>query len=105
MHSCFLCEQQSANKHGKDKKCCQGSEFLKKSQLEPFDPNCDTTLPRRRKKNNRVNHQRALRASKIPEVASSIQFNRQGTLRKNVALVQKSCKTSVEQSFFAGCPS
>jgi hypothetical protein len=28
-----------------------------------------------------------------------------GTLRKNVALVQKSCKTSVEQSFFAGCPS
>jgi hypothetical protein len=27
-----------------------------------------------------------------------------GTLRKNVALVQKSCKTSVEQSFFAGVP-
>jgi hypothetical protein len=28
----------------------------------------------------------------------------QGTLRKNVTLVQKSSKTSVEQSFFAGCP-
>jgi hypothetical protein len=27
-----------------------------------------------------------------------------GTLRKNVALVQKSSKTSVEQSFFVGCP-
>jgi hypothetical protein len=30
--------------------------------------------------------------------------HRPGTLRKNVALVQKSSKTSVEQSFFAGCP-
>jgi hypothetical protein len=30
---------------------------------------------------------------------------RAGTLRKNVALVQKSSKAaSVEQSFFAGCP-
>jgi hypothetical protein len=29
---------------------------------------------------------------------------RAGTLRKNVALVQKSSNTSVEQSFFAGCP-
>jgi hypothetical protein len=28
-----------------------------------------------------------------------------GTLHKNVTLVQKSSKTSVEQSFFAGCPS
>jgi hypothetical protein len=28
-----------------------------------------------------------------------------GTLRKNVTLVQKSSKTSVEQSFFEGCPS
>jgi hypothetical protein len=27
------------------------------------------------------------------------------TLRKSVALEQKSSKTSVEQSFFAGCPS
>jgi hypothetical protein len=27
-----------------------------------------------------------------------------GILRKNVTLVQKSSKTSVEQSFFAGCP-
>jgi hypothetical protein len=27
-----------------------------------------------------------------------------GTLRKNVTLIQKSSKTSVEQSFFAGCP-
>ena len=28
-----------------------------------------------------------------------------GTLLKNVTLVQKSSKTSEEQSFFAGCPS
>jgi hypothetical protein len=27
-----------------------------------------------------------------------------GILRQNVTLVQKSSKTSVEQSFFAGCP-
>jgi hypothetical protein len=43
-------------------------------------------------------------ANAIDDVVGGISSRGPGTLRKNVALVQKSSKTSVEQSFFAGCP-